>query len=106
MSDITILAGHIDDGNGIIVNVQSPHPPFQKGVGIHSQEYVVGTDFTSGDNLIFSIEGTDKIRTAIFTTSVGAIKQYTEAALASGTGLSLTLASCTTNIKAFIIFET
>jgi len=106
MGTDTILAGHIDDGLGMIVNVISVHPPFQVGVGIHSQEYIVDTDFTSGNDVLFSIEGTDKIRMAVFTTEDGTIITYTEAALASGTGIGLTLAAVTVDFKAFIIFDT
>lgn len=104
MGTVTIKAGHIEDGNGVIVNIQSVHPPFQKGVAIHCEEYKVGTDFASGDDLVFDIQGTDKVRYAHFTNNVGATVQYVEAV--SGTGLKLTLTNCTTNIKSYIVWDT
>jgi len=102
MADVTINTGHAENDPGMIVSVHSPRPPFEVGVGIHAQEYIVGTDFTSGDDLIFNVRACDTIKFAVFVTNVGAVKAFAETALAGG-GRILTLSNCTTNIKAFIV---
>lgn len=106
MATVTLNIGHIEDDLGLLVNVQSPKPPFQHGVGIWSKELIVGTDFTSGDDIVFSIEGTDKVRYAHFTSNVGATINYAETNGSAPLRKILTLSSVTTNVKAYIVFDT
>lgn len=107
MPTVTFTVGHVPKDKGEILDAISPKPPVQAAVGINSQEYVVGTDFTSGDTLVFKIPATNKIRFAMFTNNKGAVLQYTEANIASPLAKTLTLdAAATTNIKSLIIFNT
>ena len=112
MATVTYNIGHVSDDDGMVVNVQSARPPFEVGVGIHTDLYKKGAPtkhqfgFASGDDLVFSIAGTDRIRTAIFTNNVGAIIEYAETDFASGTGKILTLLGVTTDVQTFIVFDT
>lgn len=105
MATITKVVGHIVDGTEVLVNVQSTKPPFQKGVCIIAEEYLVGTDYTSGDDLVLEMPGIDKIVYASAVSNVGAIKPFAEAADSSGTGLKLTFSAVTTNLKVYIITD-
>ncbi len=107
MPTVTINTGHINDDNNQILTLIDVMPPFKAGIGISSGELVVGTDFTSGDTLVFAIPGTTKIRFATFTNNKGAILAYTEANTTAPVGKTLTLDSAvTTNVKFFIEFDT
>jgi len=104
--NITVRTGAMVDDLGLIVNVQSPRPPFQVGAGILAKTYKVGTDFTSGDTLIFQVEASSDVRFAAFTNAKGVALAYTKAAATSVSGFTLTLdAAVTTDVRAFIIFD-
>lgn len=105
MATVNINTGPMVDDLGLIVNVQSARPPFNVGIGIHAKTYKVGTDFTSGDNVVFNVKASPAIRFASFAGPNGAIKTYTKGAL-SPIGTSFTLAAVTTDIQALIIFDT
>lgn len=105
MGTVTINTGHINDDNGMLVTQINPKPPFKFGVGIHAKEYVVGTDFTSGDDLVLEFPGITEIKFAIVSNNVGGDVAYAEAADSSGTGKKLTLSAITTNVKVFVITD-
>lgn len=106
MGTVNIDTGVIHDDTGIAFLVPSPIPPFRKGYGEYLEEKVVGTHFTSGDDLVFKFEGSEKILSALFTTDDGTIKTFTEAAISGvSLGRQLTVANCTTNIKAAVKFS-
>lgn len=105
MSTVTLTLGHIANGNEVLCNVQSPRPPFSKGACVIAEEYLVGTDFTSGDDLVLEFPGIDKIVYASAVSNVGAVKAFAEAADSTGTGRKLTFSAVTTNLKVFIITD-
>lgn len=100
-----INTGPMVDDLGLIVNVQSPKPPFQAGVGIHAKTYVVGTDFTSGNDIVFRVKNSPGILYAQFLSHVGAVLPQAKTTNATYHGFDLTLSAVTTNIQAFIIFQ-
>lgn len=105
MADSIINTGPMVDDLGLIVNVQSPKPPFQTGVGIHAKLYVNGTDFTDTNDIIFRVRNCPGIRYAQFLTEVGAVWAQSVAANAYH-GFDITLAAVTTvDIQALIIFD-
>jgi hypothetical protein len=106
MGTDTIKSGLINDDNGVLMNLPSPFPPFQKGHGVYSEELIVNTDFTSGNDVVFEFEGSAKILYAHFTSHVGATIAYVEADV-GGTvlrGRKLTLSAVATNIKAYVVY--
>ena len=105
MADEFISTGPMVDDLGLIVNVQSPKPPFQAGVGIHAKTYVVGTDFTSGNDITFIVKNSPGILYAQFLTHVGAVIPQAKTANATYHGFNLKLTGVTTNIQALIIFQ-
>lgn len=105
MATVTLVVGHIADGNEVLMNIQSPKQPLSKAACVIAQEYEVGVDFTSGDDLVLEMPGISKIQVAIATSPAGVIKGYTQAADSSGTGLKLTFSTVTTNLKIFIITD-
>lgn len=105
MADTFIYTGPMVDDLGLIVNVQSPKPPFQHGVGIHAKAYVVDTDFPSGNDVVFRIKNCPGVRYAHFTNNVGETVAYVKAAYAAGYGFQFTLAAQATDIQAYIVFD-
>lgn len=106
MSAITISTGVLNDDTGVLLSIPSPFPPYRKGVVEYAEELVVGTDFTSGDTLVFEFEGSTKILHASITNNVGAVVAYTEAAIGgTKTGQKITSAAVTTNVKVRILAE-
>lgn len=106
MATVTLNVGHIADGNEVLANILSPKQPFSKGACIISEEYIVNTDYASGDDFVLEMPGISKIAFAVAVTNTGAIKAYAEAADSTGTGKKLTFSSVTTNLKVFIITDT
>lgn len=102
----TISTGVMADDTGIMVTVLNVMPPYRKGIVEYCEELIVNTDFASGQNLILEFEGHTKILHAVFTTHVGTIVNYAEAAI-GGTkiGRKLTLTAPITNIKARVVAE-
>ncbi len=106
MTTTNINTGHINDDNNMILSIISQAPPFQQPIGIASGELVVNTDFTSGNDLLFKLPGTTKIRYAHFTGIDGATILYTEADTTAPIGKTFALAARTANVKFIIIFDT
>jgi hypothetical protein len=110
MPTTTIKIGHISDDLGQLVNVQSPKPPFQVGVGINSKTYSIADgDYVSGDEVIFEILGSTEIKHAIITTPVGAILAYAESNMSVprvGKILTLSVVVTVASIKTFIVHNT
>lgn len=104
MATVTFSIGHIADGDELLVKALSPAPPFRKANAQILKHYIVGTDFTSGDDVVLQIPGITKAL-VVATTNVGAIKAYVEAADSTGTGKKFTFSSVTTNLKVFIITD-
>lgn len=103
----TIQSGVMHDDTGVLMNLPSPFPPFQKGHGVYCEELIVNTDFTSGNDVVFAFEGSDKILYAHFTNHVGATIAFVEADI-GGTvvaGRKLTLSAVATNIKAYVVYN-
>lgn len=107
MATVTIPTGVKNDDTGVLLNLPSPFPPFLKGHGVYCEELVVGTDFTSGDDVVLTFEASDKILYAHFTNHLGATINYAEADIGGSvvTGRKLTLSAVTTNIKAFVVYS-
>ena len=106
MADEFISTGPMVDDLGMIVNVQSPRPPFQVGVGILAKTYVVNTDFTSGNDITFIVKNSPGIRFAAFVDNVGGDIAYAKSANTTYHGFNLKLTGPTTDIQALIIYET
>lgn len=104
----TIQSGVIHDDTSVLMNLPSPFPPFQKGHGVLCDEFIVDTDFTSGNDLDFTFEGSDKILYAHFTNHLGATIAYVEADIGGTvvTGRKLTLSTVATNVKAYVVYST
>lgn len=101
-----INTGPMVDDLGLIVNVQSPKPPFQTGVGIHTKKYINGTDFTDTNDIVFRIKNCPGIRFAQFLSEVGAVWPQAVVANATYHGFDITLSAVTTvDIQALIIFD-
>lgn len=105
MAIVTINSGHINNDNGMLVASINPKPPFRFPVGIHAQEYVVDTDFPSGDDLVIEFPGITKIKYASVVDNAGGEVAYAEAADSSGTGKKLTMTALATNVKVFVITD-
>ena len=100
MSTVTFAVGHVPQSNDLVIGAIDARHPIRKAHNQIMGEKIVGTDFVSGDDLVFELEGVGSVWTAVFTTNVGAIKAFVEAALTAPTvGRKLTLSVCTTNIK-------
>lgn len=97
--------GHIPDGNEVLNNVISPRPPFKKAACVMVYQMVVGTDFTSGNDLVIRIPGIDEIVYASVMDNVGGDVAYAEAAYTAGQGRQLTISAPTTNLKILIITD-
>jgi len=108
MGTLIINSGVINDDTGVLLNLPSPFPPFLKGHGVYCEELIVGTDFTSGDDIVLNFEGSDKILFAIVVTNIGAIKAYAEADIGGSviTGRKLTISAATTNLKIYVVYST
>jgi hypothetical protein len=104
MADVNINTGHIGEGTNLLVKSLSPMPPFRKANVQIQEEFVMGTDFASADNVILQIPGITKAF-VVATTDNGTIKTYTEAVDSTGTGKKFTFANVTTNLKVFIITD-
>jgi hypothetical protein len=106
LATFTINSGLVNDDNGVLMNLPSPFPPFQKGHGVYCEEKIVTTDFPSGDDIVFSFEGSAKILYAHFTNHVGATIAYAEADIGGSVlrGRKLTLSAVATNIKAYVVY--
>lgn len=106
MAATTIKTGHMEDDAGMIISVLSPYPPFKQGIGIHAQEYVEGTDYAAGNEVVFEFRAITTIKTAIITNEAGVIQSYNEAALTGG-GRKLTVESVTeAKLKLFVVTDT
>lgn len=106
MGTLTVKSGVVNDDTGVLQNVINPMPPFVKAHGLYCEELIVGTDFTSGDDIVFQFEGSDVILFAVFVSNVGAIKAYAEAGIGGGvTGQKLTVSSVTTNLKCLVYYN-
>ena len=99
MADEIIITGPMQDDLGTLVNVQSVRPPFNKPVYEYSRELIVGTDYTSGDDIVFQIPAAVTVDWASFTTPDGTVITYTEASLGTPYGRKITLTAPTTNVK-------
>ena len=104
MANFVVNIGNYIDDDGYYTKIINTKPPMKSAGAIFAKEYIVGTDFTSGDDIIINISACSKIRFACFVSNVGAIKAFAETALTGG-GRTLTLSSVTTNIKAHIIHD-
>lgn len=105
MADVNLTWGHIEDGNEVVANIQSVRPPFQRAFCMMVKELLVGTDFTSGDNVIITIPGIDEISFCSVKNNVGGEVAYAEAAVASVSGRKITITGPTTNLKIFLITD-
>lgn len=106
MPTVTINTGVVNDDVNVLKNVINPMPPYLKEHGEYVAELLVGTDFTSGDDVVLAFEGSTQIYHAVITTNDGTIKTYTEAAIGGGVvGQKLTMANCTTNLKCRVLYS-
>lgn len=107
MATVTIQSGVINDDTGVLLNIPSPFPPFLKGHGVYCEELLVGTDFTSGDDVVITFEGSDKLLFVAAVSNVGAIKPFVEADIGGAvvTGRKVTFDTVTTNLKVNIVYS-
>ena len=95
----------------LYVDRTNKYTPFKKSTHIFCHRYVVGTDFTSGDNLRLDIDGAQKILFAVAKTPSGTLLTIAETDLATETsdvtrqGISLTTGTSTTDIEIFVCIE-
>ena len=86
-----------------LADVRNAYFPFEKNVLIFCHRYVVGTDFTSGDDLLIELDGAQEILFAVAKTPSNTLLSLTEAALSTRTGKSITTGTSTTDIEIFIV---
>lgn len=97
------------DGDEIYIDARNAVHPFKKGTIVYAKRYVVGTDFTSGDNLRVDIDGCQSVLFAVAKTPSGTLVTIVETDLATETGdttrqgKSLTTGTSTTDLEVFII---
>ena len=106
MATETFRIGHAVQSQDTIIGSLNARYPFQKPIGILSDELIVDTDFTSGNDLVFEIPAIGQVYYASFVSNVGAVINFAEAALTSETGRKLTLSAVSTNVKYFIVTDT
>lgn len=101
MADVNLVAGK--DGKLILIENINARRPFAKGSVQVCEELVVGTDFTSGDNLQIDLPYCTKIMSADAkqgSSGTFTAKSFVESDLSSGNaGKRITIANCTGNIK-------
>lgn len=99
------------DGEDIFVDARNPVHPIKKGTITYLKRFVVGTDFTSGNNLRIDVDGAQSILFAIAKTPSNTLLTITETDLATETGdttrqgRSLTTGTATTDVQVYIIAE-
>jgi len=100
---VVAVAIHPRTSKAVLRDDSSPKNPVRKGVVTILERYVVGTDFTSGDSLTFTLYGAKKILKAIAKTPSNTFLTLTE----GGTAPQLTLATgtSTTDIQVEIVFS-
>lgn len=97
------------DGDEIYIDTRNPIFPFNKSVLVYTKRYVVGTDFTSGDNIRVDVDGAQSILFAVAKTPSGTLLTIAETDLATETsdatrqGISLTTGTSTTDIEVLVI---
>lgn len=97
------------DGDEIYLDARNAVHPFRQGSIIYAKRYVVGTDFTSGDNIRLDIDGAQSILFAAAKTPSGTLLTIAETDLATETsdtarqGISLTTGTSTTDIEVLVI---
>lgn len=97
------------DCDEMLVDARNGVHPFKQGFIIYNKRYVVGTDFTSGDNLRIDIDGAQSISFAAAKTPSGTLLTIAETDLATETGdtsrqgISLTTGTSTTDIQVLIV---
>lgn len=106
MAVVTIKSGVLNDDTGVLRNVPSPIPPYNKGHGEYCQELKVGTDFTSGDDVVITFEGSDTLLYVHAVNDVGATVPFVEADVTGvATGRKVTFSAVTTNIKVVVKYS-
>lgn len=106
MAIVNINTGAMVDDLGLIVNVQSPRPPFQAGVGIHAKTYVEGTDFNSADTVNIRVKNCPSLRfVSIMNAETGAVVTHTITAYAAGFGFNIAITAPNADIQVLIIFD-
>jgi len=99
------------EADELFADLRNAIHPFTKDVIILAHRYIVGTDFTSGNNLRLDIDGAQQILFAAAKTPSGTLLTIAETDLATETsdttrqGLSLTFGTSTTDIEIFIIYK-
>lgn len=105
MATKTIAMGHINNGNDVLLKGVGRMHPFAKSACIVNEVYLVGTDFTSGDDVVLEFKSTTKVF-MLATTNNGTVKTYTEAAISAPyVGRKFTFSSVTTDLKVFAITD-
>lgn len=105
MATVNINTGAMVDDLGLVLNVQSPRPPFGLPVGIHAKTYVEGTDFDDGDTVIIHVKNCPGIKYASVTDVKGAVITIAIAADTTYFGYKITF-TATAEDKQVLIFFT
>ncbi len=96
--------------NEIYRDDRNPQHPVKKGTFTIVHRYVVGTDFTSGNNLRLDLDGAQVVLIAIAKTPTNSFLTIVETDLATETGdttrqgRSLTTGTSTTDIEVFVVY--
>ena len=81
--------------------------PVRKNTLTVCHRYIVGTDFTSGDNLVLMLFGAKKILFAVVKTPTNSFLAITEGAVTTvaAMGITLTTGTSTTDVEVFVVYE-
>ncbi len=98
--------------NEIYRDDRNPRHPIKKGTFTFKHRYVVGTDFTSGNNLRLDLDGAQVVLFAVAKSPSNSLKTITETDLATELGVtdgsrqgrSLTLGTSTTDVQVYIVY--
>ncbi len=96
------IAIHPRTSKAVLRDDSSPRNPVRKAVVTVVERYVVGTDFTSGDTLVFTLHGAKKILKAIAKTPSNIFLALTEGGVAPQ--LTVTTGAATTDVQVEIVF--
>ncbi len=101
MAEVAV-AIHPRTSKAVLRDDSSPRHPVRKGVVTILERYIVGTDFPSGDALVFTLYGAKKILKAIVKTPSNTFLTLTEGGTAPQ--LTITTGAATTDLQVEIVF--
>lgn len=106
MATVTIKSGSFSQGKHLFADASNPRPPFVKPSNIVCTRLKVGTDFTSGDTVIVSLQATKDVIFADIKTPTGTAVAYNIGDITPSAGVSgktVTVTNATTDLLIFIV---